>query len=119
MDPNKDFIHIDDVFKNLHNGEEREGSGAWLNMKTLLDAEMPVGGVVSGGRSVRRYIIPVLALLLLGGGATYWKLSNNNDQSATIAATEPTRSGSQNGNSLQPSGRDNKDHSQAITTVPP
>lgn len=89
MDPNKDFIHIDDVFKNLRDGEERERSGAWLNMKGLLDAEMPVGGAVSGGRSVRRYIIPALALLLLGGGATWWKVSNNKQDAALTETSRP------------------------------
>lgn len=121
MDPNKDFIHIDDVFKNLSNGEERESSGAWLNMKNLLDAEMPVGGAVSGGRSVRRYIIPVLALLMIGGAATYWKVTNNNqDQPATIAARGNTRTGLQTGNGI-PTGSNNSsnnDNSVATATLP-
>jgi hypothetical protein len=114
MDPNKDFIHIDDVFKNLRNGEESEGSGAWLNMKGLLDAEMPVGGVVSGGRSVRRYIIPVIALLLLGGGgATYWQMKNNEP---TIATSATTRPGSTTGNGTRSSGSGN-DHGNGTASV--
>lgn len=86
MDPNKDFIHIDDVFKSLKNGEERERPGAWLSMKDLLDKEMPIGTAVSAGRSFRRYIVPLVALLLLGGGATYYKIADNTGKD-NIAAT--------------------------------
>lgn len=92
MDTRKDLIHIDDLFKKLSDGEEPERSGAWLHMKDLLDKEMPVGTVVSGGRSLRRFIVPLLAsVLLVGGGLSYYKLNNNNTQPETtpLAATTP------------------------------
>ncbi|PSK90071.1 outer membrane beta-barrel protein [Taibaiella chishuiensis] len=121
MDPNKDFIHIDDVFKNLRNGEEREGSGAWLNMKGLLDAEMPVGGVVSGGRSVRRYIIPAVALLLLGGGAAYWKVTGDKKADAVLTeATQPagTLNTSTGGNNPY-SGNSKNDRATTLAATTP
>jgi len=38
----KNFIKVDDLFRQrLGGGEEREQSGAWLNMRELLDKEMP------------------------------------------------------------------------------
>ncbi len=117
MDPNKDFIHIDDVFKNLRNGEERESSGAWLNMKGLLDAEMPVGRVVSGGRSVRRYIIPAVALLILGGGATYWKLSS--DKKADAVLTEAAQPAAGNLNTSAGNNPNSGDHTTALATAVP
>ncbi|WP_118974572.1 porin family protein [Taibaiella koreensis] len=85
MDNQKDFIHIDDLFKKLRNAEEPERPGSWLHMKELLDKEMPLGTVVSAGRSFRRFLIPVLAVMLAaGGGATYYKL---NESSKTPAAS--------------------------------
>jgi hypothetical protein len=84
MDNHKDFIHIDDVFKDLRNGEEQEPSGAWLRMKDLLDKEMPAGAPVSAGKSFRRYIIPLVALLLAGGGFTYYKMNQDSKTNATL-----------------------------------
>lgn len=77
MDNHKDFIHIDDVFKNLRNGEEPEGSGAWLRMKDLLDKELPVGTPIASGWSFRRYMLPLVALLLIGGGVTYYEMKDS------------------------------------------
>jgi hypothetical protein len=83
MDSHKDFIHIDDLFKDLRNGEEQERPGAWTHMKDLLDKELPVGGAVSGGRSFRRFIVPLLAAaVLLGGGITYYQVTNDNNNIA-------------------------------------
>lgn len=84
MDNHKDFIHIDDVFKDLRNGEEPEPSGAWMRMKDLLDKEMPAGAPVSAGKSFRRYIIPLVALLLAGGGFTYYKMNQDSKDNATL-----------------------------------
>ncbi|MFA6059961.1 MAG: hypothetical protein WC756_17270 [Taibaiella sp.] len=84
MDTHKDFIHIDDVFKDLRNGEEPEPSGAWMRMKDLLDKEMPAGAPVSAGKSFRRYIIPLVALLLAGGGFTYYKMNQDSKDNATL-----------------------------------
>lgn len=93
MDNHKDFIHIDDVFKDLRNGEEPEASGAWLRMKDLLDKEMPAGTPVSAGKSFRRYIIPLVALLLAGGGFTYYKLNQDSKNNATLNSSAPTIAG--------------------------
>ncbi|MFT4061384.1 MAG: hypothetical protein QM642_03395 [Edaphocola sp.] len=79
MDSHKDFIHIDEVFKRLRDGEEQEPAGAWLRMKDLLDKEMPVGAApLRGGRPAHRYIIPAL-LLLLGGGFGYYQYSTHKE----------------------------------------
>lgn len=87
MDNQKDFIHIDDLFKKLRHGEESERSGAWLHMKDILDKEMPLGTSVSAGRSFRRYLIPVLAAVLMaGGGLTYYGLSKNKEAQKTNPA---------------------------------
>lgn len=100
MDTQKDFIHIDDLFKDLRNGEEHERSGSWLHMKELLDKEMPVGTAISGGRSFRRFIIPlVAALALIGGGIGYRELSKDKTNKAQLAL-ENSNSG------VTPSGTD-------------
>jgi hypothetical protein len=85
MDTDKDFIHIDEVFRKLRDHEEKEPPGAWLNMKDLLDKQLPVSGpAISAGRSFRRYIIPLATILLLGGGAaTYYNL---NKEAAPLAS---------------------------------
>jgi len=93
MDNQKDFIHIDNLFKQLRNSEEPERPGSWLHMKELLDKEMPLGTTLSAGRSFRRFLIPVLAVMLAaGGGATYYKLSETGRKpaAAPIAAGPAT-----------------------------
>lgn len=87
MDTHKDFIHIDEVFRDLRNGEEKEPSGAWLRMKDLLDKEMPAGGPVSAGKSFRRYIIPLVALLLVGGGFAYYKVNQDSKTMDVLLAS--------------------------------
>jgi hypothetical protein len=83
MDTQKDFIHIDDLFRNAANGEEPERSGSWLHMKELLDKEMPVGTSLSGGRSLRRFIAPIVAAVILaGGGVGYYNI--NKDKTTTV-----------------------------------
>ncbi len=75
MDWGKDFIHIDKVFGRLKDNEEQNRGEGWLQMKNLLDKQMPVGGAMRSGSSVRRYIVPLLSLLMLAGGAaTYYAL---------------------------------------------
>jgi hypothetical protein len=98
MDTHKDFIHIDDVFKDLRNGEEPEPSGAWLRMKDLLDKEMPAGTPVSAGKSFRRYIIPLVALLLAGGGFTYYKLNQDSKNNASLNPSASVIAGKTAGN---------------------
>ena len=106
MDPNKDFIHIDDMFKGLKDGEEPERSGAWLNMKDLLDKQMPVGTAVTAGRSFRRYITPLVASLLLLGGsaATYVTLNNKSEDKIASNKTEYTSSSASNTQNAKSSG---------------
>lgn len=116
MDPNKDFIHIDDVFKSLKNGEEQERPGAWLSMKDLLDKEMPIGTAVSAGRSFRRYIVPLVALLLIGGGAAYYKISDNYSNN-NIAVTENSAAADRFSNELNRNV--NNEPKGAIAAVPP
>jgi hypothetical protein len=98
MDNHKDFIHIDDVFKDLRNGEEQEPSGAWLRMKDLLDKEMPAGAPVSAGKSFRRYIIPLVALLLAGGGFTYYKVNQDSKTNAILNPSASVIAGKTSGN---------------------
>ncbi len=94
MDPQKDFIHIDDLFKNLRNGEEQERSGSWLQMKELLDKEMPVGSTVSGGRSFRRLIIPLIAAVaLIGGGVGYHEWSKEKTNTVQLASGNKSTGG--------------------------
>lgn len=111
MDNHKDFIHIDDVFKDLRNGEEKEPSGAWLRMKDLLDKEMPAGTPVSAGKSFRRYIIPLVALLLAGGGFTYYKVNQDSKTNAILNPSASVIAGKTTGNdkaSNITSGNNNK-----------
>lgn len=78
MDNPNDFIHIDEVFKRMKDREEPEAAGSWMRMKDLLDSEMPVAPVAVAGSSLRRYMIPLVALLLIGSGVAYYKLKDNN-----------------------------------------
>ncbi len=87
MDTQKDFIHIDDLFKGAGNGEEHERSGSWLHMKELLDKEMPVGTSISGGRSLRRFIVPIVAAVILaGGGVGYHELTKDKTSNVELAS---------------------------------
>ncbi len=92
MDSQKDFIHIDEVFKPMKDGEEREHSGAWLQMKDLLDKELPQGAVASSGNALHRYLVPLMALLLIGGAASYYYLKGDapTDNIRKNALTENT-----------------------------
>lgn len=69
MERNKDFIHIDELFKDLKNtvDDSYRSEDAWSRMKSMLDEEMPVADPV-GRRGNRRYFIPLLALMLGAGG---------------------------------------------------
>src|ERR1700749_588507 len=76
MDNPNDFIHIDEVFKRLKDREEPEPAGAWMRMQDLLNEEMPVGAPAAGSM-LRRYMIPLVTLLLLGSGVAYYNLKGN------------------------------------------
>lgn len=75
MDNSKDFIRLDDVFKNLAHGEEAYRSGSWNKMKELLDKEMPVESTAGNTGVARYWLIPLVALLLAGGGYFYYRNS--------------------------------------------
>lgn len=79
MDNPNDFIHIDEVFRKLKDKEEPEGNGSWMRMKELLDSEMPVGLPASPVSALRRYMIPMVAALLIGSGLAYYGINRNND----------------------------------------
>lgn len=88
MDMQKDFIHIDDVFKKAAGGEEQESSGAWSRMKDLLDKEMPAGTALpKTGRSFRRYLPLLLILLMAGGAASYYHFDNTTTIEPTTVGT--------------------------------
>lgn len=91
MDNQKDYVHIDDVFKKLRGGEEKERSGSWLNMKELLDKELPLEApVATRPPAFRRYLIPAAVLLLAGiGAATYLGLHNSKPEVPTSSFAEP------------------------------
>lgn len=63
----KNFIKVDDLVRQrLSGGEERERSGAWLNMRDLLDKEMPQEERRIGIFYWRRLFSVVAALSLVG-----------------------------------------------------
>jgi hypothetical protein len=63
----KNFIKVDDLVRQrLGGGEERERSGAWLNMRDLLDKEMPQEERRIGIFYWRRLFSVVAALSLVG-----------------------------------------------------
>ena len=84
MDKNKDFIRIDDVFRNMADAEESVKAGAWSEMRALLDRELPLETTirVASKSKAWRYALPALLALLLGSGLYVW----NNHQPATPAA---------------------------------
>lgn len=94
MDKNKDFIRIDDVFKNMADAEESVKAGAWSDMRALLDNELPLETTATAGSKARvlRYALPALLVLLLGGGFYVWNSHQRPDMEAnasfkTIKAT--------------------------------
>ncbi len=82
MDRDKDFIHIDKLFKRLEHNEEPMHSGSWLRMKSLLDEKLPLGQPVNALKPMRRYIAPVLLLLAMGAGTAAYYGWMRNDKEA-------------------------------------
>ncbi len=86
----KNFIKIDDLVRQRLTGvEEKEKSGAWMNMRDLLDKEMPQQKRISIFYW-RRIFSAVAVLSLLGsvgiGGmelASFYKNADNNSASLT------------------------------------
>lgn len=69
----KNMINIDDLVRQRMDGaEEKPGSGAWLQMRDLLDEKMPITGVKGSGYNWKRILsatagVLLLALLSFGG----------------------------------------------------
>lgn len=68
----KNMIKIDDLLRQrLGDAEEQERPGAWLNMRDLLDQQMPVRGVPGGAFNWRRmfgYLGGLILLLAVSAG---------------------------------------------------
>jgi len=80
MSRNNDYIKIDELFKGLGHGEEKEPTGAWSRMENLLDHQMPIGTYTTTRKY--RFLVPLLAaLLLVGGGLFLWNKHNSSDDS--------------------------------------
>jgi hypothetical protein len=114
MDNHKDFIHIDDLFKKLKDGEEPEPSGAWLRMKDMLDKELPVGTAIATSRSWKRYLLPLLGLFMAGGGgyAYYQHQVQNRHESHTVVSSNSTANATVQNKVPQPAG------SNSLTSLP-
>jgi hypothetical protein len=88
----KEFIKIDDLFsQRLSGAEERERAGAWLDMRELLDKEMPQRRVAA--IFWRRAFGAVAALLLIAAItvgsyqlSAYKNLNGSNDVAANTPA---------------------------------
>lgn len=118
MDKNKDFIRLDDVFKGLEHGEDQYRSGAWGQMKDLLDKEMPLASGASSGASMYRYLIPLFVLLLSGVGYYLWNNSLNNSLPLESSAINVKADINENkANSVAPS-KDMIDQNKVIQKKP-
>jgi hypothetical protein len=96
----KNLINIDDLFRQrLSGGEEEEREGAWMNMRNLLDEQMPVKPV--GGIRWRRMLTYTAGLLLLASAALggYEAITAHRATGTGVAAIVATGNGmSQNSN---------------------
>lgn len=90
----KNMISIDDLVRQrLSGGEEKERPGAWLQMKDLLDSNMPVNKVPATGGGMSKTLRYAAALLLLAGlGVGGYEMSTKfrNDESAKGGANGNT-----------------------------
>ncbi len=96
----KNFIKIDDLVRQRLTGvEEKEKSGAWMNMRDLLDKEMPQQKRISIFYW-RRIFSAVAVLSLLGsvciGGMELSSFYNSADNSSTPLAAAPNAAGNDN-----------------------
>lgn len=91
MDSNKDFIHIDELFKKMQNEpvtSYKNTDSAWEKMRAQLDKEMPTGGLTANGSSKRRYFYPLLALLLASSAGSFGYWFYLKSDKSTITASE-------------------------------
>lgn len=100
------MINIDDLVRQRMDGaEEKPGSGAWLQMRDLLDEKMPITGVKGSGYNWKRILSATAGVLLLAllsfGGYEYLTGRQMQQTIGTAgsgwAATEPV---SANANSM-------------------
>ena len=89
----KNMIKIDDLLKQrLSNGEEKQRPGAWLQMRELLDKELPVTQAPAAAFNWRRMMgylagLALLATVSMGGYqvATRFNADNNTNQAVSQA----------------------------------
>jgi len=86
----KNMIKIDDLVRQrLSGGEDRERPGAWLQMRDVLDKEMPLQSV-TGGYNWRRMFAAATGLLLIAsltmGGYKIYNSWRVNSEEVKIAA---------------------------------
>jgi hypothetical protein len=100
----KNMINIDDLFKQrLAGGEENERPGAWLQMRELLDKNMPVDkvpGTTFNWRRMFGYMAALLALTAVSVGSyqaiSGYKADKANRQLATAAVYNAPATGNTN-----------------------
>ncbi len=81
-----DFVNIDSVFNKLKHGEEKYNPQSWDNMEKLLDSDMPVGTKLR--KSNKKYLLPLLLLLLIGSGLSSWYLISKNKNESTLLSSK-------------------------------
>lgn len=113
----KNFIKIDDLVRQRLTGvEEKEQSGAWMNMRDLLDKEMPQQKRISIFYW-RRIFSAVAVLSLLGsvciGGMELSSFYKNTDNETTPLAAAPNAAGNDNAAMLVSDGNTGTPHSVA------
>lgn len=111
----KNMIKIDDLLKQrLSNGEEKERPGAWLQMRELLDKEMPVTQAPAAAYNWRRMMgylagLALLATVSVGGYQVATRFNDNSSTQQTVAqavngrgsATVPTNNVNTSSNNNQ------------------
>ncbi len=88
----KNFISIDDLVRQRLGGEEeKERSGAWLQMRDLLDKEMPQdrGGFLYWRRTFGAVALILLATSASVGGYLYATRSLNATNNSSVATNYP------------------------------
>ncbi|WP_276131714.1 outer membrane beta-barrel protein [Polluticoccus soli] len=99
----KNMINIDDLFRQgLSGGEDKERPGAWLQMRELLDKEMPVAaGNTTNWRRMFGYAagLVLLASASIGGYTAYTSFRDAEKQLPATVAVNTTNPGGFGGSS--------------------
>lgn len=102
----KNMINIDDLVKQrLSGGEEKERPGAWLQMRELLDKEMPAQAPGSSFNWRRTFGFIAGFLVLASASIGGYKAVTSFRSSANGSATTPTAAVAMNGNPAKTSGK--------------